>query len=117
MNPQQITAVAAPVSMSPYRCVIAPNKMDAKRCISYLTIAARSIPVEFVRSGNRVFGCDDCQLVCPEQIHCISEETDYRLDTRLTAPHCWIVRGASRVPSMKRSPIRRIGYERVANWR
>ncbi len=55
------------IEVCPTAAIVAPYRLDARRCISYLTIeSAESIPEE-LRSmmGNRVFGCDDCQLVCP----------------------------------------------------
>ncbi len=55
------------IDMCPTKAIIAPYTIDARRCISYLTIELKgSIPIEF-RSmmGNRIYGCDDCQLVCP----------------------------------------------------
>jgi epoxyqueuosine reductase len=55
------------IDICPTRAIIAPYSVDARRCISYLTIELKgSIPVEFrPLIGNRIYGCDDCQLVCP----------------------------------------------------
>ena len=51
----------------PTQAIIAPYKLDARKCISYLTIEHKSaIPVKYRKlMGNRIYGCDDCQLVCP----------------------------------------------------
>ncbi|MCY3838736.1 MAG: tRNA epoxyqueuosine(34) reductase QueG [Gammaproteobacteria bacterium] len=55
------------MTVCPTDAITGPRKLDARRCISYLTIEHKgSIPVEFREAvGNRVFGCDDCQIVCP----------------------------------------------------
>lgn len=55
------------IEVCPTRAIVAPYRLDARRCIAYLTIEhPGSIPAEFRSAiGNRIFGCDDCQLVCP----------------------------------------------------
>ena len=55
------------ITACPTQAIVAPYQLDARRCISYLTIEhAGSIPLEFrALIGNRIYGCDDCQLVCP----------------------------------------------------
>ncbi len=58
---------SACIDVCPTQAIVAPHKLDARRCISYLTIEhAGSIPVELrPLIGNRIYGCDDCQLACP----------------------------------------------------
>ena len=60
-------ACKACINICPTQAIIGPKQLDARRCISYLTIEHKgSIPVEFRKAiGNRIFGCDDCQLICP----------------------------------------------------
>ena len=55
------------IDICPTNAIVAPYKLDASRCISYLTIESKkAIPIEYRKSiGNRIFGCDDCQLFCP----------------------------------------------------
>ncbi len=66
-----------------------PYKLDARRCISYLTIEAKSqIPLEFrSKMGNHIYGCDDCLAVCPwNKYASISREAKLHARTELTAP-------------------------------
>jgi epoxyqueuosine reductase len=58
---------SACIDVCPTKAITAPHRLDARRCVSYLTIEHKSaIPIEFRKAiGNRIYGCDDCQLVCP----------------------------------------------------
>jgi epoxyqueuosine reductase len=96
---------------------VAPYRLDARRCISYLTIEySGSIPEEFRKPiGNRVFGCDDCQLVCPWNRYAkVTQENDFHarhaLDrTALVELFGW--NEATFLKNTEGSPIRRAGYE------
>lgn len=104
------------LDICPTDAIVAPYELDARRCISYLTIEERgSIPVQFRRAiGNRIFGCDDCQLVCPWNKYArITSESDFsprhKLDrTTLLALFDWSE--AEFLSRTEGSAIRRTGY-------
>jgi epoxyqueuosine reductase len=102
----------------PTGAITAPYQLDARRCISYLTIELHgAIPVEFRRMmGNRIYGCDDCQLVCPWNKFARAAahpdfKTRHRLDTsRLAELFAWTEEEF--LARTEGSAIRRIGHER-----
>lgn len=106
------------LSICPTQAIIAPYVLDAKRCISYLTIEyAGSIPLEFrPLMGNRIYGCDDCQLICPwNRFATISHETDFKIRHQLDSAHLielFTWDESEFLEKMAGSPIRRIGHER-----
>jgi epoxyqueuosine reductase len=109
---------SACIPSCPTGAIVAPYRLDARRCISYLTIELDGpIPTEFRRvMGNRIYGCDDCQLACPwNKFARPAAEKDFRvrhgLDrTALAALFAWSE--ADFVEKTRGSAIRRIGFER-----
>jgi epoxyqueuosine reductase len=106
------------IDVCPTDAIVAPYELDARRCISYLTIELKNeIPVEFRKLiGNRVYGCDDCQLFCPwNKFAQPTAEGDFAprhdLDSAdLVDLFSWTE--AEWLSRTEGSPIRRIGYER-----
>ncbi|HXA34910.1 MAG TPA: tRNA epoxyqueuosine(34) reductase QueG [Steroidobacteraceae bacterium] len=102
----------------PTGAIVAPYRLDARRCISYLTIElAGSIPVELRRAvGNRIFGCDDCQLVCPwNKFARPTAEKDFAVRHGLDHSQLVELFSWSEAQFLERtrgSAIRRIGYGR-----
>ncbi len=95
-----------------------PYVLDARRCISYLTIEHQGpIPIELRdKMGNRVFGCDDCQLVCPWNRQTpVNQQDDFRPRHGLDDVDLCDLIGWNEQTFLERtagSPIRRIGYQR-----
>jgi len=105
------------IEICPTRAIVAPYTVDARRCISYLTIELRgSIPEEFRASmGNRIYGCDDCQLVCPwNRFARPTQEPDFAPRHGLDAPELITLFEWDKEQFLRRtegSAIRRIGFE------
>jgi len=106
------------IDICPTDAIIAPYRLDARRCISYLTIElAGSIPAQLrPLIGNRIYGCDDCQLVCPwNRFAHHTDETDFHPRHQLDNPELIKLFSWSEQAFLKYtegSPIRRIGYLR-----
>lgn len=101
----------------PTGAIVAPYKVDARRCISYLTIEHKgSIPEELrPLLGNRIYGCDDCQLVCPwNRFGQLTQEQDFAVrhgldDVQLVTLFAWDE--AEFQEKLAGTPIYRIGHE------
>ena len=106
------------ISACPTEAILAPYRLDARRCISYLTIELEgAIPLELRAAiGNRIYGCDDCQLVCPwNKFARAAAHADFQVRHGLDAPRllelfAWSA--AQFDARMRGSAIYRIGYER-----
>jgi len=106
------------IDVCPTQAIVAPYSLDARRCISYLTIENKqAIPVEFRKAiGNRIYGCDDCQLFCPwNKFAEPTGEEDFAprhglATAQLTDLFLW--NEATWLEKTEGSAIRRIGFER-----
>ena len=106
------------IDACPTDAIVAPNRIDARRCISYLTIELHGPIPEDLRPliGNRIYGCDDCQLVCPwNKFAHPTAERDFSprhgLD-RIALVDVFAWDEAAFLARTEGSPIRRIGHER-----
>lgn len=117
-QPNRCGDCSACLKVCPTDAFPTPYTLDARRCISYLTIEHKgSIPVEFREPmGNRVFGCDDCQAICPWNKYAKpTQETDFLprhglANSDLLSLFLWSEDEFLR--NTEGSAIRRIGYER-----
>ncbi|AGH80378.1 putative iron-sulfur cluster binding protein [Psychromonas sp. CNPT3] len=106
------------IKICPTGAIVAPYVVDARRCISYLTIELQgAIPVEFRKAlGNRIYGCDDCQLICPwNRFSNTTQEADFQARSQLKEQplldlFAWTEKEF--LTNTEGSPIRRIGYQR-----
>jgi epoxyqueuosine reductase len=106
------------IAICPTQAIVAPGRLDARRCISYLTIEhAGAIPLELrPLIGNRIYGCDDCQLVCPWNKFARRsalpdfDERKGLAGSQLVELFAWSE--GQFLALTEGSPIRRIGHER-----
>ena len=111
---------SACINICPTQAITAPYQLDARRCISYLTIEHQgSIPEELrPLMGNRVYGCDDCQLVCPwnkfAQLSSVPDFLPRHGLEHTDLMDLWSWSEEDFLSKHEGSPIRRIGYE---SWR
>ncbi|MEH8127290.1 tRNA epoxyqueuosine(34) reductase QueG [Aeromonas veronii] len=108
------------INICPTGAIVAPYVVDGRRCISYLTIENDGPIPEELRPlmGNRIYGCDDCQLICPWNRYAdASPEPDFSPRPSLHRPPLlalWCWSESDFLKQTEGSPIRRIGYQR---WR
>ena len=110
------TCVAC-IKICPTDAIVAPYEVDARKCISYLTIENKGeIPIEFrAKMGNRIYGCDDCQLICPwNKFAELSQESDFQARQDLDSSDLLTLFSWSEeefLSNTQGSPIRRIGFD------
>lgn len=105
------------IEICPTQAIVAPYQVDARRCISYLTIELKGSIPQSLRPliGNRIYGCDDCQLVCPwNKFARITNENDFHVrngldDVSLIELFSWDQQTFE--TKLAGSAIRRIGYQ------
>ena len=108
------------ITSCPTGAIVEPYVVDARRCISYLTIEKQGVIPEEFRSllGNRIYGCDDCQLVCPwNRYGQLTKEDDFHIRKQLKSQDLLTLFAWDEATFLKNtegSAIRRIGIER---WR
>lgn len=115
---EQCGRCVACITTCPTGAIVAPYQVDARRCISYLTIELEGIIPEEFRPlmGNRIYGCDDCQLICPwNRFSQLTDESDFSPRAALHAPQLialfsWSEERFLRIT--EGSAIRRIGHLR-----
>ncbi|MGH8444532.1 MAG: tRNA epoxyqueuosine(34) reductase QueG, partial [Solimonas sp.] len=116
--PNLCGSCSACIDVCPTQAIVAPYRLDARRCISYLTIEHHGpIPLELrPLMGNRIFGCDDCQLVCPWNRYAqTSVEPDFAARHELDAPQLVELFAWSEDEWLRRTEgmaLRRAGYGR-----
>lgn len=109
---------SACIDVCPTQAIVAPHRLDARRCISYLTIEhAGPIPLALrPLMGNRIYGCDDCQLICPwNKFAQRSTLPDFDERAGMSGSSLLALLAWSEAEFLQRtegSPIRRIGHER-----
>lgn len=108
---------SACIDICPTQAIVAPYRLDARKCIAYLTIEYQGIIAEEFRRpiGNRIFGCDDCQLICPwNSFAQLSKEDDFKARHGLnqsTLLDLWQWTEAEFLSKTEGSAIRRTGYQ------
>ncbi|QIZ77523.1 tRNA epoxyqueuosine(34) reductase QueG [Ferrimonas lipolytica] len=117
-NQQDCGSCSACMTICPTNAIVAPYVVDGRRCISYLTIESDLAIPEALRPalGNRIYGCDDCQLVCPWNREApLTAESDFHIRKPLQQIELltlWQWDQATFLANTEGSPIRRIGFRR-----
>lgn len=108
---------SACIDICPTQAIVEPYMLDARKCIAYLTIEYKGIIAEELRRGigNRVFGCDDCQLICPWNSFAKKASIEdfnprYGLD-QISLLDIWHWDESTFLANTEGSPLRRTGYQ------